>query len=336
MSNQEAITIVLPVYGRSELLEPALASVLALEEVEGSPWRLLIADDGSEASTQQFLQGWVERQGGERVEWRRRPQNLGLFANLNQAINEATTEWVLLLCSDDLLLPTALTRLSELWQQWPEAGLILSSFHSINADGSPRPADSAWHHDQLSRNTALIPPERFVPALLQLGSLNGNLTGMAFSRQLWQQAGPFRADWRHAADWEWLLRASECGPALLNREPIAKVRTHAAQLSNSNRRSGHELQEVAEVVRQLRHHPLVAHEPRRHRWAAHVMQFQLWNVLKASTRANRPSQRESLRAIHHSAGVINTIAALARWLPERWEHRHRQGRKGPASPRQAR
>ncbi|MCP9830276.1 glycosyltransferase [Synechococcus sp. HJ21-Hayes] len=329
MSNQEAITIVLPVYGRSELLEPALASVLALEEVEGSPWRLLIADDGSDASTQQFLQAWVERQGGERVEWRRRPQNLGLFANLNQAINEATTEWVLLLCSDDLLLPTALTRLSELWQQWPEAGLILSSFHSINADGSPRPADSAWHHDQLSRNTALIPPERFVPALLQLGSLNGNLTGMAFSRQLWQQAGPFRADWRHAADWEWLLRACECGPALLNREPIAKVRTHAAQLSNSNRRSGHELQEVAEVVASLRKHPLLAEEPRRHRWAAKVMQHQLWNQLKILPRHGLEPLLQALQPIHRAAGLRCSALALLHSAPQRlqgWlEHRGKHG-----------
>ena len=336
MSNPEPITIVLPVYGRSELLGPALASVLALEEVEGSPWRLLIADDGSDASTQRFLEGWMAQHGAEHVEWRRRPHNLGLFANLNQAIGEASTAWVLLLCSDDLLLPSALTRLRALQQQWTEAGLILSSFHSINADGSPRPANSAWHHDQLSLNTALIPPKRFVPALLQLGSLNGNLTGMAFSRQLWQQTGPFRADWRHAADWEWLLRASEGGPVLLNREPIATVRTHAAQLSNSNRRSGHELQEVAEVVRQLRHHPLLADEPRRHHWAAHVMQFQLWNVLKASIRANRLRQGESLRAVHHSAGVINTMAALVRWLPKRWQHRHQQAMKGTASSRQAR
>jgi glycosyltransferase involved in cell wall biosynthesis len=336
MSNPEPITIVLPVYGRSELLGPALASVLALEEVEGSPWRLLIADDGSDASTQRFLEGWMAQHGAERVEWRRRPHNLGLFANLNQAIGEASTAWVLLLCSDDLLLSSALTRLRALQQQWPEADLILSSFHSINADGSPRPADNAWHHDQLSRHTALIPPQRFVPALLQLGSLNGNLTGMAFSRQLWQQAGPFRADWRHAADWEWLLRASEGGPVLLNREPIARVRTHAAQLSNSNRRSGHELLEVAEVVRQLRHHSLLADEPSRHRWAAHVMQFQLWNVLKASTRADGLGRREYLKAIHHSAGLLNTSAALVRWLPERWQQRLQKSINAIPGPRQAR
>ena len=314
MPGQEPITIVLPVYGRSELLEPALASVLALE---GEAWRLLIADDGSDAATAAFLEGWMGAHGDSRIQWQRRPHNLGLFANLNQAIAEAGTAWVLLICSDDLLLPGALQQLQALREQWPEAGLILSTFESINADGSPRPADSAWHHDQVSRTTAAVPPERFVPALLQLGSLNGNLSGMAFRRALWEQAGPFRADWRHAADWEWLLRAAGQGPVLLNRTPIAQVRTHASQLSNSNRRSGHELQEVAAVVASLRRHPLLAEEPLRDRWAAAVMQHQLWNRLKQLPRHGPGPLLQALHPLHQAAGLRGTALALLRSAPQR-------------------
>ena len=313
---REAITILLPVYGRSELLEPALASVLALES-SPQPWRLLIADDGSDAGTAAFLERWLHAHGDGRVSWQRRPCNLGLFANLNQAIAEADTSWVLLLCSDDLLMPGALTRLEELRLQWPQASLILSTFDSINGDGSPRPADSAWHHDQLSRTTALLAPEKFVPALLQLGSLNGNLTGMAFSRELWRQAGPFSADWRHAADWEWLLRASEHGPLVLNRQPIARVRTHASQLSNSNRRSGHELEEVAVVVTKLLQHPLLAQEPNRQRWAAQVMQHQFWNLLKQIPRLSTRLLLEGLLTIHFVSGLGITTLALLQAVPQR-------------------
>ncbi|MEI6828790.1 MAG: glycosyltransferase family 2 protein [Synechococcaceae cyanobacterium ELA445] len=317
----DPITILLPVYGRADLLEPALASVLAQTS---SAWRLLIADDGSDEATQRFLEAWTIQNDGEQVQWMRREQNLGLFANLNLAISEAATDWVLLLCSDDLLLPSAVATLLEARHQWPEAGLILSTFDSINADGSPRPADSAWHHDQVSRRTALIPPERFLPALLELGSLNGNLTGMAFSRSLWQQAGPFRDNWRHAADWEWLIRAAETGSVLLSRVPIAQVRTHPAQLSNANRTSGHELQEVTEVVAKLHHHRLLANEPRRHRWAAHVMQFHLWTLLKRLGRGDFEALRPTLGPIHSSAGLMQTGLALLAWFPQRWR-RHRKG-----------
>ena len=322
--NETAITIVLPVYGRSELLEPALSSVLTQTSAN---WHLLIADDGSDSVTQGFLKRWVAEHADPRLRWLRRPQNLGLFANLNQAIEDADTEWVVLLCSDDLLLPWAVQEVEKLRSRWPEAGLILSTFESINADGSKRPADGAWHHDQVSLETALVPPERFVPALLELGSLNGNLSGMAFSRSHWLATGPFRNDWRHAADWEWLLRASEHQPLVLNRAPIAKVRTHESQLSNSNRRSGHELQEVAEVVGLLVSHPLLANEPRRYGWAGHVMQFQLWNLMKGI--ANRPHSESLhlLKLIQNSAGLRQTGEALLRWLPTRWRRLQDPGKR---------
>ena len=310
-----AITIILPVYGRSELLGPALESVLQLQD---PGWQLLIADDGSDPQTQAFIQEWIDSQDqNSRLHWVRRAKNLGLFPNLNQAIEESTSEWVLLLCSDDLLLPNALSRIKELRERWPAAGLILSTYESINGDGSPRPADSAWHHNQVSRETSLIAPERFVPALLQLGSLNGNLSGMTFSRAHWRSAGPFLEDWRHAADWEWLLRASENKPLVLNRVPIAQVRTHASQLSNSNRRSGHELEEIVIVVKLLREHPLLATEPRRQRWAGDVMERQLWNRIKQLPNKGPGPLLDGLAPIHMSAGLRATAMAHLRFAPQR-------------------
>jgi glycosyltransferase involved in cell wall biosynthesis len=316
------ITILLPVHGRAELLGAALNSVLA----QTSPaWRLRIADDGSDATTQQWLATWMERHASAHdVRWLRRPRNLGLFANLNAAIAAEAADWWLLLCSDDLLMPTAVDTLAATRRRWPEARLILSTFESIGPAGEPRPADSAAHHDRLSPATALIPSAGFVPALLELGSLNGNLTGMAFHSGLWHQAGPFRADWRHAADWEWLIRAAELGPVLLNRTPIARVRTHPAQLSNANRQGGHDTREVAAVVGQLRRHPLLRAEPRRHQWAAHVMQFHLWNLLKQLRHGQSGGLGSRLRAIQHAAGLMQTVGALVAWLPERWR-KHRDG-----------
>jgi glycosyltransferase involved in cell wall biosynthesis len=316
------ITILLPVHGRAELLEAALDSVLA----QTNPaWRLRIADDGSDATTREWLASWMERHALHHdVRWLRRPRNLGLFANLNAAIAAEPADWWLLLCSDDLLLPTAVDTLASLRRRWPEARWILSTFASIGPGGEARPADSAAHHDRLSPATALIPPERFVPALLELGSLNGNLTGMAFHSALWRQAGLFRADWRHAADWEWLIRAGEQDAVLLNRTPIARVRTHPAQLSNANRLSGHDTREVAAVVGQLRRHPLLRTEPRRHRWAAHVMQFHLWNLLKQLRRGQTAGLGTRVRAIQHAAGLMQTVGALVAWLPERWR-KHRDG-----------
>jgi len=312
----EAITIVLPVYGRPALLAQALASVLAQTD---PGWRLLIADDHSPQETVAWLEAWRSGPAADRpVTQRRNDRNRGLFANLNATLAEVTTPWVLLLCSDDLLRTNAVAVLRRLRQDQPTAELVLSTFDSIGADGSPRPAESARYHDLVSRSTALLPPETFVPQLLRLGSLNGNLTGMAFTVDLWRRVGPFREDWRHAADWEWLARAAAAGPVLLNRTPIAAVRTHDGQLSDANRRSGHELPEVAAVVADLRQHPLLAAERRRHRWAARLMQYQLWNLGKRLLRGDCRDLGRDLAAMDRAAGLPRTLLVLLAWLPERW------------------
>ena len=323
MGMHKKMTIILPVYGRADLLRATLGSI---GKVVGKDWSLLIADDGSDEVTANLIKKWIAEHPEISVEWKRRSTNLGLFANLNQAIRESESDWVLLLCSDDLLLEHSVTRIKELQKEWPNAGLILSSFESINSDGTSRPPDSALHHDQISMETGLIAAEDAIRALLKLGSINGNLTGMAFRHSLWERVGDFREDWRHAADWEWLIRAAGKSPVLLNREPIAKVRTHEQQLSNCNRRSGHELNEVAEVVSTLISHPLLGREPQRWEWAAHVMQYQLWNIVKSSIK--RPDEQiiNGLWRIHKSVGLKKTVIALVRWMPERWKAR--QVRKG--------
>ena len=309
------LTILLPVYGHSPWLDEAVESVIRQKD---SNWKLLIADDGSDGNTHHWLRTRLNKLQDQRIQWIKRPVNLGLFKNLNQAIEDSATDWILLLCSDDKLHPNAITSLKQLLHNWPEAGLILSSFNSINADGSQRPPDSSQHHDELRRDTGLVAPECMIPALLRLGSLNGNLTGMAFSKEHWERVGPFKEDWRHAADWEWMIRASETKPLLLNREPIASVRTHEQQLSVRNRRSGHECQEVSAVVSSLLKHPALKEEPQKRKLAGHVMQFQLWNLLKSGSRGDWGQWQAGMKAIHQSTGLRQTSLSLIKWLPQRW------------------
>lgn len=316
----QIVSILLPVYGRSELLEAALESVVNQEKPE---WRLFIADDGSDMATQKLISSWMDARQDPRIKWIKRPKNLGLFENLNRAMEETEEEWTLLLCSDDILLPGAIGHIQDCFRKWPESQLILSTFESVDLGGQSRPPDSAEHHDKVSKCSGLVNPEIFIPALLRLGSLNGNLTGMVFSRDLWRQAGPFRGDWKHAADWEWLIRAGEIKPITLNRTPIAKVRTHPKQLSNENRRNGHEVIEVGEVVRILLSHQLLAGQEDRNDWAAHVMQFQLWNVLKSIKANPADNTLRALKAIKNSAGMWDTIYSMVRWLPERWNRRYK-------------
>lgn len=316
MAHQNQITLILPVYGRQGLLNEALTSILELEEKN---WKLVIADDCSDSDTKAFISKWINdaKAKGVSVQWEQRQANEGLFANLNKAILNTKTEWITLVCSDDLLLPSALTQIKSLTKRYREAQLILSTFRSIDENGRHLKGESHWYHDKIRKETGIISGEEFVPALLQWGSLNGNLTGMTFTKALWEETGKFKETWRHAADWEWLLRAAEKTPVLLNRSPIAKIRTHEEQLSNTNRKSGDELLEVAAVVKTLKNHPLLASKPQRKMWAAHIMQFQLWNILKTSAMERRSIEKDTISIIQDSGGIARTALAMAIYIPIR-------------------
>jgi glycosyltransferase involved in cell wall biosynthesis len=307
------ITVVLPVYGRADLLAEAWQSLKLQSDPE---WQLLIADDGSD----DYTANWIESEPAKdcRTNWIRRKHNIGLFANLNAALDTLPIHsWVLLLCSDDRLLPDAILNIKNLLRDWPEVSWILSTHLSIDNSGKPTAATSFKDHNCFSLNSRTIAASEFIPLLLQHGSINGNLTGMAFSMHLWRDAGEFRSDWCHAADWEWLIRAVEQAPVLLSRAPIAEVRSHGSQLSNKNRFSGDELHEVAAVQLALINHPLLRAEPQRFSWAAHRMQFQLWNLIKQIINFHWHGVGPGLIKIQRTVGLLPCFIALLAFLPKR-------------------
>lgn len=306
------ITVVLPVYGRSALVEGAIASVRAQSAPD---WRLLIADDGSEPATEALLGRLAA--SDPRIRLVRRPRNLGLFANLNATLAELATPWLLILCSDDLLEPEAIAVLEGVIAAHPRCELVLSTYRSIDGAGAFRFDVNGWYTDHFAPETREFAPGELMPHLLRFGSVNGNITGMLIRAELFSRTGPWRSDWRQAADWEWLIRAAERATVLIHRRPIARVRVHAEQLSSANRIDQREGEEIAAVLRQLRHHPALASWPQRHRWAAYHAQFLLWNALKAWPRVGWRATARQLGLIRHSAGLGRTALALLAVLPGR-------------------
>ena len=311
----DLITIVLPVYGRSVLLREALESVYLQDDPD---WRLLIADDGSDAQTAELIE---QQRSDPRVKVVTRPQNLGLFGNLNAAIDEVETPWQLILCSDDCLEPQAIVQLKQAIAAAPEVRLILSSYRSIDANGDFRTDVNGAFYDRFAPITRSFEPGSLLQPLLQYGSINGNITGLLIRQSLFRDAGPWRADWSQSADWEWLIRACTQTSVLLRRAPIARVRVHEGQLSVSNRKLQRENLETLEVLSGLQQHPQLQSCGRRRRWAAHHAQFLLWNVLKAFPRVGCQETAHQLGLIDRHVGLASTALALLSTLPRRFRIR---------------
>jgi len=307
------VSIVLPVYNRKEFLPQAIDSVL---NQTYSNWELLIADDASTEDTQSFLKQYAEI---PQVKIFFNTVNVGLFSNLNKTIRMTKGQYVIILCSDDFLMPSCLETIVALQLQYQEASLILSSFNLVDEKGEQKLSRSNFDYDQFSKNTSLWFPKQLVPILLQYGSINGNITGMWFSREVFEEIGGFRDDWTHAADWEWVYRMSKSHPVLISRTNVATTRNHDKQLSVDNRVNLRNTIEVAEVVKMLLADDYLSEVTQRKVWARHNMQFHLWLGCKFALKGYFDKTLIIIAAVHKSTGFWETLWRMIKWLPVRWQ-----------------
>jgi glycosyltransferase involved in cell wall biosynthesis len=320
------ISIVLPVYNRTEYLGQAVDSVL---NQSYSNWELLIADDASSKETSDFLKQYYFLPG---CKIHTNQRNIGLFANLNLAIQRSQGSYVLLLCSDDILLQECLELCLKLASENPTAKLLLSAFHSIDINNKILNSASIYYCNQyLSGQRELLEPDQLLPLILQHGSINGNLTGMFFHRSLFDSIGGFKENSVQVGDWEWVYRVAKHYPILISKTPVAMVRSHPQQLSALNFKSMKNSLEVIEMVDMLLHDSYLKQLDAAPRWALHIMQFHLWYAVKSILQGRISEALILMRAIDQVTGLGSTFIAMLKWLPKRWRIYQQKGFALPPS-----
>ncbi len=93
------VTVVIPTFNRARFLPVAVDSVLA--QTYGD-FRLLIADNASTDETAEI----VARYDDPRIDYVRRPENVGITANHNLALRDVASEYCLIVPDDDVLFLT--------------------------------------------------------------------------------------------------------------------------------------------------------------------------------------------------------------------------------------
>src|SRR5688572_25913814 len=95
------VTAAVPTYNRAAMLREAIESVLA--QTYGD-LRLVVADNASTDETPAVVAGCSD----PRLEYVRRPENLGLLGNFQDCLARLDGEYSLILCDDDVLRPSFL------------------------------------------------------------------------------------------------------------------------------------------------------------------------------------------------------------------------------------
>ncbi len=206
------ISVVIPTYNRAGFVAEAVESVLGqtLADIE-----CIVVDDGSTDSTQELLSAF----GDERLTVVRQ-DNRGVSAARNRGIALSGAAHVALLDSDDYWLPEKLERQLDLMRR---EGLDISQTDEIWIRNGRR-VNPKFKHAK--------PDGMFFERSLEMCLISPSC--VMFSRDFWQDMGPFDEDFPACEDYDLWLRTCLKYPVGLESEKLVVKRGgRPDQLSNS-------------------------------------------------------------------------------------------------------
>jgi glycosyltransferase involved in cell wall biosynthesis len=112
------VDVIVPCYNYGEMLEACVRSVLNQEHVDV---HVMIMDDASTDSTERIGRGLAALDG--RVEYRRHATNRGHIQTYNEALDEVSGDYCVILSADDLLTAGSLSRAARFMDRHPDVSL---------------------------------------------------------------------------------------------------------------------------------------------------------------------------------------------------------------------
>lgn len=125
-----SIDVMMPYYGDVALMQAAVHSVLAQTDPD---WHLTVVDDGDAAGVPE----WFEQLADPRITYLRNEVNLGVSGNFQRCLDLAKRDRMVMLGSDDLLLPNYIATVRGLAAAHPNIGLVQPGVRVIDETGQP-------------------------------------------------------------------------------------------------------------------------------------------------------------------------------------------------------
>ncbi len=185
-------SILMPAYNREKYVGQAIDSILSQTF---SDYELFLIDDGSTDKTVQIAESY-----GSRVKLLRQT-NQGPEVARNKAAAVAQAEYLVLLDSDDLLLPCALATYDRIIRNFESPSLIIGAMTNFQ-DGQAIPADSSSalpvkvlkFRDYLSKDVSLgLSSSRISPSMRRPVDVKAHFRVLlSVSLFLFSQAAPCR------------------------------------------------------------------------------------------------------------------------------------------------
>lgn len=204
------VSVLIPSYNHARYLSQAIESVFSQTYTD---YEIIVVDDGSTDGSAEILSTYSGR-----LRWYTQ-QNRGTYPTLNRLITESSGEYLAILNSDDLWLPTKLEKQVSLLETNAQVGLVHTYGYFIDSEGNrlqKNPLGYPWPRvptgnivEELVRYNRIVPSSAIV------------------RRECFEKLGMFREDLYGLGDWEMWLRIALYYDIGFVDEPLTLYRVHA-------------------------------------------------------------------------------------------------------------
>jgi glycosyltransferase involved in cell wall biosynthesis len=223
---EPTVSVVVPLYNHSRYIGAALESVLTQTSAADE---IVLIDDGSTDNGIARAESVLKGHPNARVY---RQPNCGAHSTLNTLVRISRGEYVAVLNSDDVFMPTKLARCRKIISEQPGTGLVCGAIELFDGDGQE--VTGGPEVDWLDRARAFYNET----GLRQLALLNENsvatTSNMVFSRSLWRSSCGFQ-NLRYCHDIDFLMTAFAYTTVVIDdAHPHIRYRTHATNTIKEN------------------------------------------------------------------------------------------------------
>lgn len=202
------VSVIIPTYNRKEYICQAVDSILSQTY---KFYEVIVVDDGSTDGTGDLL----HKRYGKRIKYFYQ-SNQGEAAARNYAISQSSGQYIALLDSDDVWLPTKLAQQAQFFENHPNTGLVSCHALAINALG-----------EQIKQTPIY---SDLAPEIIPLDQLLLNsplyCSTVMIRKDCLDNVGLFHEEIRYGEDRDLFLRVAAQYPVGFINEALVKLRSH--------------------------------------------------------------------------------------------------------------
>jgi glycosyltransferase involved in cell wall biosynthesis len=242
------ISVILPVFNGYDYLDDSINSVLNQQDIL---FELIIVNDASTDNSSEIINKYLI---DPRVVYIENPVNKGLFSSLNIGIQQSNGTLIKLWAQDDIMKQNCLLDFVKVNNNCGSNTFFWCLATMISKNDKLNILSEIDNAVLLYDNTFYFEKWELLKVLRHYwfcGNLHGNISNLAFSKEVWLLVGGFNESMVYSGDIDFTVRCLKfCMPVCIPRE-LVWLRNHQGQLSKNVTKLKFELYETLTVFQNI-------------------------------------------------------------------------------------